>query len=130
MNYTFVDGQVKPTTVAINSVPLPPPSSMSVLMADLHGDAERTAAGILVVDLIRSNVYKLELDWAYLTIGDMNNLKAALGIEMWKTISFLDDNIWRNMTGYKSDFTYNVHRIIAENKIDGYTDISVSLVQR
>lgn len=133
MDYTFADGTVKQTPISVNGQPLPPPAyddGMTVGKEDLHSEAERTAAGYLATDLIRSDVVKIELSWPHLSVEDTARLEAAIGKNMWKTVAFLDNNVWHTLTMYKGPFKKSPYRLLKTGKLEGYRNITLNLIEK
>lgn len=132
MIYTYSDGRQAATCISVNGTALPPPSEMTVSREDLHGNTERNAAGYLVADLIRSNVLKISLSWAYLAQGDLTRIIAALGTAMWKTVVYHDERTNANSTAtmYKGAMQYLPNRILSTGKIDGYRSVTVNLIEK
>lgn len=131
MTYTYADGTIKQTPISVNGKPLPCPSEITISKEDLHAETERTAAGYLVADLKRSNVVKLSLNWKYLAAADYARLESILGTNMFKPIQYLENGgTYRTISGYKGGISATPHRIMDTGKINGYLNVSVSLIER
>ena len=131
MVFTYANGDVKQTPVAVNGIPLPCPSEMGIGKSGLHANSERTASGILVSDKVRSNVVKLELKWNFLAAADYVRLENTLSGDMWKNVAYVEANgQTRTITMYRGDISMTPHRVLSTGRIDGYLNVSVNLIQR
>ena len=131
MTYTYADGQVKLTPIRINGVTIPCPSEWQIGKSDLQKNAERNADGYLVADLVRSNVGKHELKFAFLLPADLVKLETLLSQAMWKTMDYVDaTGDLKTITIYKGDMTYTPSRILKTGEIQGYVGVAVNLIER
>ena len=131
MTYTYTDGSQSQTTVSVNGQALPCPSEMSVSKDDLHVETERNAAGVLMGELVRSDVVKLELKWNYLKAADYVRLEGILGKNLWKPVQYLEANGGtRSLSMYKGTVKATPHRLLETGRIDGYLNVAVNLIER
>lgn len=131
MTYTYADGQVKLTPIRINGVTIPCPSEWQTGKSDLQKNAERNADGYLVADLVRSNVEKHELRFAFLLPEDLAKLETLLSHGMWKTMDYMDKTgDLKTITVYKGDLSYTPKRILETGEIQGYIGVAVNLIER
>lgn len=131
MQYTRSDGTVELTTLQVAGVNLPCPSEMNVSLEDLHGESKRNASGYLVSDIIRHNVVKIHATWKYLSAADYSVLQNAFPRSgMFFPVRYTDGNAESTITAYKGALSRAAHRLMSTGRIDGYTGVSVDLIER
>lgn len=131
MTYTRSNGITEKTTIAVNGHNLPCPSSMAVSLEDLHGESKRNAAGYLVSDIIRHNVTKIELKWNFLSVTDFNAIVSAFPSSgLFFPVKYTAGNTEKTITAYKGAIGRSVHQLLDTGNVDGYTGVSVNLIER
>lgn len=111
----------------IGGVDMPEPSKYSVSTSDLHADSStRTETGHLVINRIRSGVYKLEVGWNALNAADLTTIRnATSGVTF--NVTFLDiDGTTKTKTMYSGDYKSEPRRLFGNDK---RWDISFNLIE-
>lgn len=113
--------------LTINGTPMPEPSKYTVSTSDLHADSStRTETGHLVINRIRSGVYKLEVGWSALNGADVTTIRNATdGVTF--IVTFLDiDGTFKTKTMYSGDYKSDPRRLYGTDK---RWDISFNLIE-
>lgn len=99
-------------------------------------DSARNAQGVVVGSVIRDDIAKVEMKWAYLTVKQWADIlkcfSIARGGKFYNEVTFFcqDTGDWTTRTMYVSDRKANVFRRDPETgEVLGYTDCSLSLVE-
>lgn len=120
--------------LAIDGVPFSPtPSKCDVKTSDLHDNATRAnAAGILVADLVRSNLRTLGVEWSHMTAAELAEFYRIWGNRMFHSITFFDPTVGRKSSGifYRSDINAPVYRADDYGDVVDYINVKVTFVER
>ena len=133
MQYIYDNGTIVQTTLIVNGVPFPPPAmgGFEIVRQQLVSDSQRTASGKATANLVRSNVYKHQFNWNYLTTGEVTRMINAVGDGLWLTVAFLDiTNEWKTIIGYHGDISYVPHMILATGLYDGATTSKFNFIEQ
>lgn len=117
--------------VKINGMTLPIPSKYNVTTSTIV-DSGRNVAGYVVGNVVRQNVVKVELYWRYLDYMQWKMILTRINGSFFMNVSFFnqDTGSVETRTMYCSDRTAAAFRYDLEtNKITGWTDCSLSLVE-
>lgn len=121
--------------VTVGEFDFPEPSSYSGNTATLV-DSARNSAGYTVGSVIRDDVGKVELTWAYLTVEQWANILKCFSIsrggKFYNDVTFFCQDIgdWTTRTMYVSDRTAGMWRRNPETgDVMGWTECSLSLVE-
>lgn len=75
--------------VRINGIELPVPSSYTSKTIDIV-DSGRNADGVIVSQIVRSNVSSIDLKWNYLTVEEWSNILAFFKNNFTNTVTYFD----------------------------------------
>jgi hypothetical protein len=101
--------------ISIDGVDLPAPTKYKIPNMDLDSSAERNELGVLQRDRIRSNVFKVELEFTGITSSDLALIKSAISPAEFKAtimteIGLVTKKMYvgdRNIEMIKYDKDYN-----------------------
>lgn len=114
-------------TFTINGLDMPAPSKFDILTQDLHAESTtRTQSGHMVINRIRSEVYKLELGWTAITQEKLDIIKSATQ-SVTMSVTFRDtDGIVKTKTFYSGDKKSEPRKLFDDDK---RWDYSFNLVE-
>lgn len=122
-------------TVSIGSYKFPEPSEYNGTTATLV-DSARNAQGVVVGAVVRDDVAKVEMKWAYLTAKEWSDMlkmfTPSYGGSFYNQVTFLNQvtNTWTTRKMYVSDRKAGLFmRNPNTGNVDGYTSCSLSLVE-
>lgn len=120
--------------VSIAGHDLPDPYSYSGNTADLV-DSGRNVNGVVIGDVIRYDVAKVELKWNYLTAAQWAEIlqlfNRAAGGNFYNSVTFFNQGTadWSTRTMYVSDRKASVWRRDESTGEIYYTDASLNLIE-
>lgn len=114
--------------IKINGVQIPTPSSYRVGIMDISGNAERTASGLMVRDIIATK-RKIELSWNYLSQEDVSKILNLVSGAFFK-VEYIDpqDNTVKTGIFYAGDRT--VEALDYRNGRIRYQNLKFNLIER
>lgn len=115
-------------TLRINSVDLPAPKKISISMMDIS-EAERNAAGKMIIKIIRRGVRKLEIEWPPLTAAEMKSIHDVIKADSL-TVVYVDPetNASKTIYCYKGDRSQGIQHDWAAGRL--YDGLKVSLIEK
>lgn len=118
----------------IDGVPVSPtPSTCEYRTADLHDNATRgTAAGVLVVDLVRSNIRSITVEWYRMTPAQLKQFYMLWGSQMFHSITYFDPimNMQRTGTFYRGDVTSKPFKVNRSGFVTTYVNVRMTFIER
>ncbi len=121
--------------VTIGGFDLPEPSTYSGTTATLI-DSGRNVEGVLIGSVVREDVAKVEMTWAYLTVQQWATInkkfKSSSGGKFINTVTFFDqtEGDWVTRQMYVSDRTAGMWRRDPNTgEILGWTNCRISLIE-
>jgi hypothetical protein len=100
--------------IKINTVDMPTPSKLYVVLLNVQSPDDRNAAGTTIIDRIATK-RRLECEWAYLSPTDMATLLAAVSATVFFTVNYYDpyDNALKDITCHVGERAVGVYREIS-----------------
>lgn len=118
----------------INGVAVTPaPRSVTAKTADLHQNATRAGSGVMVVDLIRSNLRSFSCEWSVMTPAQLKAFYDLWGERMFNQMTFPDPVTGAPFTGtfYRGDVTCgSMIRCGVNGMPRYYKDVKIDFIQR
>lgn len=120
--------------ITVAGTPLPEPSKFSGITATIV-DSGRNANGYMIGAVIRNDVGKISCSWNYLKAQDWANILSlfspARGGSFSNQVTFYcqDTNSWITREMYVSDRKADIFKRNPDGSINGFIDVSLSLIE-
>ena len=120
--------------VSIGDFAFPEPSTYSATTSTVV-DSGRNVQGYVIGAVIRDDIAKIELGYSFITASDWASILAqfspARGGSFYNNVTFYlqDTNSWVTREMYVSDRTASVFLRNKDGSINGYQNVSLSLVE-
>lgn len=111
--------------IAINSIPAPSPSKLTVSVQNIGSTGTRTASGMLVTDLVAKK-RKLKLKWAHLTPAQLGDLLSRVAGEF--TLEYPDPEGVRTSVFVNGDVSMGV--LMVSSGVPVWTDVEMEWTER
>lgn len=111
----------------------PSPRSVTPKTADLHQNATRAGSGVMVVDLIRSNLRSFSCEWSVMMPAQLKAFYDQWGANMFNQMTFPDPVTGARYTGtfYRSDVSCGgMVRCGANGMPRYYRDVKIEFIER
>lgn len=115
--------------VTVLGTALPPPSTYKATTADLV-DSGRNAQGVIVSNVIRSDIAKIECTWNYLTLEQWAMICGLFKNKWSGAVRFLNQTTgsWETRTMYVGDRTAD-EAVSIGGRITGWKQCKLSLME-
>lgn len=115
--------------VTVAGTALPAPSSYDGTTLDLV-DSGRNASGVLVCDVIRHDMGKVEMKWNYLTVKAWSDILLLFKTNFINSVTFFNQTTGGYTTRdmYISDRTGGI-AIMSGDEVKGWKNCSLSLIE-
>ena len=112
----------------VNGKKLPGPNEMSHTIIDVS-NSERNAKAVMIFDMVREDVHRLDCKWGFLTNDEYYAISQAIAPKYNLDVSFFipDKNKEGTVCCYVTDRTVPVS--VYENGKPGYANVSMAFVE-
>lgn len=110
----------------------PAPSEVTPKTADLHQNATRAGSGVMVIDLIRSNLRSYQCRWDVMTVGQLVRFYEMWGERMFNELTCVDPVTGELRTGtyYRGDVTCKMMQTDSDGMPSRYKDVQINFIER